>query len=131
MFAAVYISVIAIQTDLNDGDGITLSSIVKNKVFISLILSVMSTYGIWLIASLLMFDPWHMITSLVQYLLLDHDNGSVKAIALMWLQPSKGFVTMATHEWSSATSSRSVRVLLVVFSQVTNGVRTGSLRLSR
>ena len=30
----------------------------------------MSTYGIWLIASLLMFDPWHMFTSLIQYMLL-------------------------------------------------------------
>jgi chitin synthase len=30
----------------------------------------MSTYGIWLIASLIMFDPWHMFTSLIQYLLL-------------------------------------------------------------
>lgn len=30
----------------------------------------MSTYGIWLIASLLMFDPWHMFTSLIQYMFL-------------------------------------------------------------
>lgn len=30
----------------------------------------MSTYGLWLIASLIMFDPWHMITSFLQYLLL-------------------------------------------------------------
>jgi len=30
----------------------------------------MSTYGLWLIASLIMFDPWHMVTSLVQYMLL-------------------------------------------------------------
>lgn len=30
----------------------------------------MSTFGIWLLASLLMFDPWHMVTSLLQYMLL-------------------------------------------------------------
>jgi chitin synthase len=30
----------------------------------------MSTFGIWLIASILMFDPWHMFTSLIQYMLL-------------------------------------------------------------
>ena len=68
MFAAIYISVIAIQTDVDRGLG--LAYLFKNEVFYTLIISVMSTYGIWLIASLLMFDPWHMLTSLVQYMLL-------------------------------------------------------------
>jgi len=68
MFAAIYISVIAIQTDVERGLG--LADLFKNEVFYTLIISVMSTYGIWLIASLLMFDPWHMLTSLVQYMLL-------------------------------------------------------------
>ncbi|KUI74418.1 Chitin synthase 3 [Cytospora mali] len=70
MFAAIYISVNAIQTDLADGTGFSVSELFKNEVFYTLIVSVMSTYGIWLIASLFMFDPWHMITSLVQYMLL-------------------------------------------------------------
>lgn len=70
MFAAIYISVVAIQTDINDADGFNVTDLFKNQVFYTLIVSVMSTYGIWLIASLLMFDPWHMITSLVQYMLL-------------------------------------------------------------
>lgn len=69
MFAAVFISVNAIQTDLSDGD-FSVSDLFQNQVFYTLIVSVMSTYGIWLIASLLMFDPWHMITSLLQYMLL-------------------------------------------------------------
>ena len=47
-----------------------MADIFKNEVFRTLILSVLSTYGIWLIASFLMFDPWHMFTSMVQYLLL-------------------------------------------------------------
>ena len=70
MFAAVFISVKAIQADLNDGNGFSIDSLFKNPVFYNLIISVMSTYGIWLIASLLMFDPWHMFTSLIQYMLL-------------------------------------------------------------
>lgn len=68
MFAAVFISVKAIQADISDG--FSVSDLFKNQVFYTLIVSVMSTYGIWLIASLLMFDPWHMFTSLVQYMLL-------------------------------------------------------------
>lgn len=69
MFAAVFISVNAIQEDLSDG-AFSVSDLFQNQVFYTLIVSVMSTYGIWLIASLLMFDPWHMITSLLQYMLL-------------------------------------------------------------
>ncbi|KAJ4417346.1 Chitin synthase, class 2 [Gnomoniopsis sp. IMI 355080] len=69
MFAAVFISVKAIQTDLST-DGFTVEDLFKNTVFYTLIVSVMSTYGIWLIASLLMFDPWHMFTSLIQYMML-------------------------------------------------------------
>lgn len=68
MFAAIFISVKAIQAEVKDGFNIT--ELFKNELFYTLIVSVMSTYGIWLIASLLMFDPWHMVTSLVQYMLL-------------------------------------------------------------
>lgn len=70
MFAAIYIAVIAIITDVNDSDGFSVDQLFKNEVFYTLIVSVMSTFGIWLIASLLMFDPWHMFTSLPQYMLL-------------------------------------------------------------
>ncbi|KAM7191864.1 chitin synthase 3 [Naviculisporaceae sp. PSN 640] len=68
MFAAIFISVKAIQAEVADGFDIT--ELFKNELFYTLIVSVMSTYGIWLVASLLMFDPWHMVTSLVQYMLL-------------------------------------------------------------
>ncbi len=69
MFAAIYIAVNAILTDLKL-HGFSIESLFQNQVFYTLIVSIMSTYGIWLIASLLMFDPWHMITSLIQYMLL-------------------------------------------------------------
>ncbi|KAJ0297384.1 hypothetical protein COL5a_003120 [Colletotrichum fioriniae] len=70
LFAAVFIAVKAIIADVNDSNGFNVSDLFKNPVFYTLIISVMSTYGIWLIASLLMFDPWHMITSFAQYMLL-------------------------------------------------------------
>lgn len=69
MFAAIFIAVDAIRTDLSQ-HSFSVDSLFQNQVFATLIVSVMSTYGIWLIASLLMFDPWHMFTSLVQYMLL-------------------------------------------------------------
>lgn len=69
MFAAVFISVTAIITDVNK-EGFDVSQLFKNEVFYTLIVSVMSTFGIWLVASLIMFDPWHMFTSFLQYMLL-------------------------------------------------------------
>ncbi|CAM1500607.1 Fc.00g097690.m01.CDS01 [Cosmosporella sp. VM-42] len=70
LFAAIFISVKAILADINDENGFNISDLVKNKVFYTLIISVMSTFGIWLLASIIMLDPWHMATSLVQYMLL-------------------------------------------------------------
>lgn len=70
MFAAIFIAVKAIIADLNDGKPFSIEELFRNKVFYTLIVSVMSTFGIWLIASILMFDPWHMFTSLGQYMLL-------------------------------------------------------------
>jgi chitin synthase len=70
MFAAIFIAVTAIIEDVNSSDGFNVSELFKNEVFYTLIVSVMSTFGIWLIASLIMFDPWHMFTSFIQYMLL-------------------------------------------------------------
>ena len=70
LFAAVFIAVKAIIADVKLHNGFSINDLFKNPVFYTLIVSVMSTYGIWLVASLIMFDPWHMVTSFVQYLLL-------------------------------------------------------------
>ncbi|KAI1847084.1 hypothetical protein JX266_006959 [Neoarthrinium moseri] len=67
-FAAVFIAVKAVQEQVKNG--FSVNALFTNKVFSSLIVSTLSTYGLWLIASLMMFDPWHMITSFLQYLLL-------------------------------------------------------------
>ncbi|KAM5380980.1 hypothetical protein ACJZ2D_003289 [Fusarium nematophilum] len=70
LFAAIFISVKSVIATVNDEDGFQMSDLVKDKVFYMLIISLMSTYGIWLIASLIMLDPWHMVTSFLQYMLL-------------------------------------------------------------
>lgn len=38
--------------------------------FRNVIISMCSTYGLYILSSLLYLDPWHMITSFVQYMLL-------------------------------------------------------------
>lgn len=38
--------------------------------FVQIVLSILATFGIYVLASLIHYDPWHMVTSLVQYLLI-------------------------------------------------------------
>jgi chitin synthase len=70
MFAAIFITVKSVQSELKIANGFTLAVILKNQIFYTLIVSLCSTYILWFVASFLMFDPWHMFTSFVQYLLL-------------------------------------------------------------
>lgn len=69
MFASIFITVKSIQSELSTS-GFTWTDIFKNSIFYTLIISLASTYLLWFVVSFLFFDPWHMFTSFVQYLLL-------------------------------------------------------------
>jgi chitin synthase len=69
MFASVFITVKSIETQVDEHQ-FTFSDIVKNQIFYTLIISLASTYVLWFVVSFLFFDPWHMFTSFIQYLLL-------------------------------------------------------------
>jgi chitin synthase len=62
MFASVFITVKSIQSEIKDGH-FDVSSIFSNPVFFTLIVSMCSTYILYLVVSILFFDPWHMLTS--------------------------------------------------------------------
>ncbi|ORY46998.1 hypothetical protein BCR33DRAFT_715381 [Rhizoclosmatium globosum] len=47
-----------------------LSSPQQAPVIINMLISMACSYGVYLLASLLFMDPWHMITSMIQYMLL-------------------------------------------------------------
>ena len=68
-FAAVFVTVKAVQHEANDGN-FNFSTLFKNTQFLSMIVSLASTYILWFVASILFFDPWHMFTSFIQYILL-------------------------------------------------------------
>jgi chitin synthase len=69
MFASVFITVKSVQSEIAE-KAFTISDIIKNQIFYTLIISLASTYLLWFIVSFLFFDPWHMFTSFLQYLLL-------------------------------------------------------------
>lgn len=71
LFAAVFISVKSVQRELAANAGkLDAGRIFSNPMFRDLIVSLLSTYLLYFIASFMFFEPWHMFTSFVQYLLL-------------------------------------------------------------
>ena len=68
-FASVFLTVKSIQAEIALHQT-SFSAIIHNLEFISLIVSLASTYVCWFVASLLFFDPWHMFTCFIQYIIL-------------------------------------------------------------
>ncbi|GAM43193.1 chitin synthase [Talaromyces pinophilus] len=68
-FAAIFVTVKSIQQQTKE-NGFTFSDLFTNEHFFTIIVSLASTYVMWFVASLVFFDPWHMFTCFIQYLLL-------------------------------------------------------------
>ncbi|WWC96588.1 hypothetical protein V866_003456 [Kwoniella sp. B9012] len=69
LFAAIYLAVRGIQSITADGS-ISADDIFGNKIFRNIVVSLAATYGLYIVSSLLALEPWHMLTSFLQYLLL-------------------------------------------------------------
>jgi len=75
-FAAIFLTVRGIDlaiANIPSGTKITGSAadvLFGNNNFRSIIIALCGTIGLYLIASIMYFDPWHMITSFVQYTLI-------------------------------------------------------------
>ncbi|KAH7130166.1 chitin synthase-domain-containing protein [Dendryphion nanum] len=70
MFASIFITVRSVQNQLKTKGGFTIGDIFADKIFFALVVSLASTYAMWLIVSIIFLDPWHMFTSFIQYLLM-------------------------------------------------------------
>ena len=71
IFASVFITVRSIQIETAE-HGFKISDIVSNQLFFTLIVSLLSTYILWVVISILFFDPWHILTSVSVPLLSTH-----------------------------------------------------------
>src|SRR5436190_5622929 len=69
MFASVFITVKSIQAEVA-AHTFTIADVWKNQIFFILIVSLLSTYILYFLVSFLFFDPWHMFTYFIQYLIL-------------------------------------------------------------
>jgi len=70
LFASVFITVKSVQTQIQEHHGFSFTMLFTNKLFFTLIISMCSTWILYLVSSILFLDPWHMFTSFIQYLLL-------------------------------------------------------------
>lgn len=59
------------------------SLIRTNPTFRDIVISVVGTYGLYLISSIMHLEPWHMFTSFVQYLFLQPSCEFIPNIDLM------------------------------------------------
>ncbi|KAF8073378.1 glycosyltransferase family 2 protein [Lyophyllum atratum] len=74
-FAAFYLAFkgianIANEVNAVDHHPLQVSDVFTNPIFRNIVLSLLATLGLYVLSSLLFFEPWHMITSFVQYLLM-------------------------------------------------------------
>ncbi|KAK3173238.1 hypothetical protein OEA41_006567 [Lepraria neglecta] len=69
VFASVFITVRSIQIETAD-HAFNWRDLYQNQLFFTLIVSLLSTYILWIVISILFFDPWHIVTCFIQYLLL-------------------------------------------------------------
>jgi chitin synthase len=65
-FACVWVIYKQLTEESEDGTTVKIGS----NVFTNLAVSIASTFGLYIIMSLLYLDPWHLVTSFVQYYLL-------------------------------------------------------------
>ncbi|KAF8984727.1 Chitin synthase, class 1 [Entomortierella lignicola] len=66
-FAAIWLTKLGIQAAVAAG-ATSFSAIMADATFRTVILSLASTYGLYLVTSIVYLEPWHMFTSFVQYL---------------------------------------------------------------
>ncbi|KAI0698106.1 glycosyltransferase family 2 protein [Cytidiella melzeri] len=68
--AAFFLAFKGVENIAQSDGPLTLSDLFTNAIFRNIVISLAATLGLYIIASLVFFEPWHMITSFIQYLLL-------------------------------------------------------------
>lgn len=70
IFAAIFMAIHSIKAIYDSNTVITIQLFFNNTEFRDLVVATCSTYALYFIASFMYFEPFHMFTSFVQYILL-------------------------------------------------------------
>lgn len=96
MFATIWITVIGVETavDSAGGSGNMFVGLIKQEAFRDVIVSVFSTYVLYLVSSILFLDPWHMLTSFIPYIFMAPGYTNILNVSVFTMpKPDVGFVT--------------------------------------
>ncbi|RPD56704.1 glycosyltransferase family 2 protein [Lentinus tigrinus ALCF2SS1-7] len=69
-FAAFFLAFKGVDNIIKTDGPLTVNSLFTNSIFRNIVISLLATLGLYIAASLIFFEPWHMITSFIQYLLM-------------------------------------------------------------
>jgi chitin synthase len=87
-----------------DQGGFSFAMLFTNKLFFTLIVSMCSTWLLYLFASILFLDPWHMATCFIQYLLLtptyinSQYESELRVFTSKWEAPKRVISAQEKHE---------------------------------
>ncbi|KAN0063634.1 Chitin synthase 4 [Thecaphora frezii] len=116
--AALYLAIDSIL-DATGARGGGAQALVSDETFVNIVISLAATFGLYLVASVLFFEPWHMVTSLVQYILMAPSFVNVISIYafanindISW--GTKGSDTVMTDLGVVTTSSTSSAVEIAI-----------------
>lgn len=98
-----------------------LTQLMLRPAFRDLVLSTVSTYGVYIISSLLFWDPWHMITSLVQYLLMIPSSVNILNVY--------AFCNIHDVSWGTKGDNQIQSAPATVVVQEKNGIQTATVDL--
>ncbi|QRV92037.1 chitin synthase [Ceratobasidium sp. AG-Ba] len=68
-FAAFFLAIRSVN-QISQETNINFGTFFSNAIFRNVVVSIAATLGLYIVASLLFLEPWHMITSFIQYLLM-------------------------------------------------------------
>ncbi|KAJ8496271.1 hypothetical protein ONZ51_g1200 [Trametes cubensis] len=69
--AAFFLAFKGVDNVIKDHTGpLSPDMLFTNSIFRNIVISLLATLGLYILASLIHFEPWHMITSFIQYLLM-------------------------------------------------------------
>ncbi|KAF9102390.1 Chitin synthase, class 1 [Mortierella sp. AM989] len=115
-FAAIWLTKLGIQTAVDAG-ATSFSALLADSTFRTVILSLASTYGLYLFTSIIYLEPWHMLTSFVQYLCMVPSFINVLNV----------YAFCNTHDVSWGTKGDTIETMDLGAVKATSDAKTGEM----
>ena len=113
--SSVYLAVIGIKAAVEDGNIDVADYNNADQTFRNIVLSLIATYGIYILASLLALDPWHMLTSFIQYLLVSARRVATGRLLIVCSNSLRPRTSMSSSKCSPFTTTQAAADFIPAF----------------